>query len=85
LESQRLNFVVTYRTLPYLTLGGTLDGTQLQVTSQEHPDGEEHASGSSTEHITQEDKPRTGIAAEYLAKGYQLSDQILQRVSRFHL
>ncbi|KAG8993236.1 hypothetical protein FRB93_002073 [Tulasnella sp. JGI-2019a] len=63
--------------------GGALDGSNLVVTSTEvHPDHEEPptASGSGGEHhIHQEDKPRSGIAAEYLAKGYLLSDGILQK------
>jgi len=63
--------------------GGTLDGTQLSVTS--HHDGHS-ASGESKQEghheegtFDQSDKPRAGIAAEYLARGYSLSDQILQR------
>ena len=56
--------------------GGTLDGSHLSVTSpKEHPDEEAHHDGP----IDQSDKPRAGIAAEYLAKGYKLSDSILQR------
>ncbi|KIJ54793.1 hypothetical protein M422DRAFT_24683 [Sphaerobolus stellatus SS14] len=61
--------------------GGTLDGNHLEVTSDnvaaesaEHH--EEHADGA---HFDQSDKPKAGIAAEYLAKGYTLSDNILQR------
>ncbi|ETW82006.1 hypothetical protein HETIRDRAFT_418015 [Heterobasidion irregulare TC 32-1] len=59
--------------------GGTLDGAHLTVTSDVvHPDDEEtpHVEGTP---IEQSDKPRAGIAAEYLAKGYTLSDHILQR------
>lgn len=41
----------------------------------EHQDTEDHHDGP----IDQTDKPRAGIAAEYLAKGYKLSDGILQR------
>ncbi|KAG8842506.1 hypothetical protein FRB96_005337 [Tulasnella sp. 330] len=64
--------------------GGALDGSNLTVTSNEvRPDHEEEvpmASGSSGEHhLHQEDKPRSGIAAEYLARGYVLSDGILQK------
>ncbi|KAH9891953.1 hypothetical protein C8Q73DRAFT_837499 [Cubamyces lactineus] len=59
--------------------GGTLDGAHLTITSdQEHhdkDDGAAHHEG----HIEQADKPRAGIAAEYLARGYTLSDQVLQR------
>ncbi|KZP01291.1 hypothetical protein CALVIDRAFT_594783 [Calocera viscosa TUFC12733] len=61
--------------------GGTLDGEHIVVTSDEvHEDPVGHGTSSPAEHpIAQEDKPRAGIAAEYLAKGYILSDQILQR------
>ncbi|KAG0704783.1 hypothetical protein DFH29DRAFT_981276 [Suillus ampliporus] len=58
---------------------GTLDGEQLHITSdaEHHNHHEEsHHSGAPFE---QSDKPRAGIAAEYLAKGYKLSDHILQR------
>ncbi|EKM49700.1 uncharacterized protein PHACADRAFT_265282 [Phanerochaete carnosa HHB-10118-sp] len=57
--------------------GGTLDGATLTVTSAvEHQDQEEaHNDGP----IDQTDKPRAGIAAEYLARGYTLSDHVLQR------
>ncbi|KAG8214798.1 hypothetical protein J3R82DRAFT_9935 [Butyriboletus roseoflavus] len=58
--------------------GGNLGGNTLTVTSEVdhtgHHDAEEHH-----HHIEQSDKPRAGIAAEYLAKGYKLSDHILQR------
>jgi len=59
--------------------GGTLDGAHLNVYSDAvHPDDEEvlHVPGSP---LDQSDKPRAGIAAEYLAKGYKLSDNVLQR------
>jgi len=60
--------------------GGLLDGAHLSVTSDSvHPDEEEHHTQHTDEHIEQSDKPRAGIAAEYLSKGYTLSDQILQR------
>ncbi|KIY61867.1 hypothetical protein CYLTODRAFT_494991 [Cylindrobasidium torrendii FP15055 ss-10] len=59
--------------------GGSLDGATLDVTSDiahaDEPEGE-HKEGAPLE---QSDKPRAAIAAEYLAKGYQLSDQILHR------
>ncbi len=59
--------------------GGTLDGETLSVTSPtEHHDQETHES-IHEKPIDQTDKPRAGIAAEYLAKGYKLSDQVLQR------
>ncbi|KIK63297.1 hypothetical protein GYMLUDRAFT_41002 [Collybiopsis luxurians FD-317 M1] len=57
--------------------GGALDGSTLTVTSDTvHPDEHEE---SKDEHIDQTDKPRAGIAAEYLARGYTLSDSVLQR------
>ncbi|KAG9315530.1 hypothetical protein JVU11DRAFT_3149 [Chiua virens] len=61
--------------------GGPLDGNTITVTSNVEPadnhDTEEHHHPQA--HIDQSDKPRAGIAAEYLAKGYKLSDHILQR------
>ncbi|OCH91110.1 hypothetical protein OBBRIDRAFT_818942 [Obba rivulosa] len=55
--------------------GGTLDGAQIEVTSDvAHPAHDEHQGPPE-----QSDKPRAGIAAEYLARGYKLSDQVLQR------
>ncbi|EJU03162.1 hypothetical protein DACRYDRAFT_21444 [Dacryopinax primogenitus] len=61
--------------------GGTLDGEHISVQSdQVHEDPVEHPTAPVEIHTPQqEDKPRAGIAAEYLAKGYILSDQILQR------
>jgi len=57
--------------------GGTLDGRELAVASdKEHED--DHNVDSSHP-FEQSDKPRAGIAAEYLAKGYVLSDNILTR------
>ncbi|KAJ4474248.1 hypothetical protein J3R30DRAFT_3507053 [Lentinula aciculospora] len=57
--------------------GGSLDGATLTVTSDTvHPDEHED---NKDDHIDQTDKPRAGIAAEYLAKGYILSDSVLQR------
>lgn len=59
--------------------GGTLDGEQLHITSDvEHHNHHEQSHHSSSP-FEQSDKPRAGIAAEYLAKGYKLSDHILQR------
>ncbi|KAH9986580.1 hypothetical protein BJV77DRAFT_1028544, partial [Russula vinacea] len=61
--------------------GSLLDGGALSVYSDTvHPDEDD----SETTHVPgtpldQSDKPRAGIAAEYLAKGYKLSDGILQR------
>ncbi|OBZ71359.1 Protein vip1 [Grifola frondosa] len=58
--------------------GGTLDGAHLIITSDTvHPD---HDEGQAKDvPYEQSDKPRAGIAAEYLARGYTLSDQILER------
>ncbi|KAF7297696.1 RRM domain-containing protein [Mycena kentingensis (nom. inval.)] len=59
--------------------GGTLDGATLSVTSDtEHQD--DHSNEPYATHpIEQSDKPRAGIAAEYLAKGYILGDSVLKR------
>ncbi|KAI0290113.1 hypothetical protein B0F90DRAFT_645190 [Multifurca ochricompacta] len=58
---------------------GSLDGVQLKVHSDiVHPD-EEETSRVPGDPLDQSDKPRAGIAAEYLAKGYKLSDSILRR------
>ncbi|CCM06912.1 uncharacterized protein FIBRA_09224 [Fibroporia radiculosa] len=58
--------------------GGNLDGANLTVISEkEHPDevpSSPHHDGG----FDQSDKPRAGIAAEYLARGYVLSDHVLQ-------
>jgi len=60
--------------------GGTLDGAHLTVTSEtEHPTEAEATHQTPPHGVEQSDKPRAGIAAEYIAKGYTLSDQILQR------
>lgn len=56
---------------------GTLDGAHLHVTS-ESLSSSSSASGDD-HHISQEDKPKAGIIAEYLAHGYVLSDTIVQR------
>ena len=61
-----------------------LGAAQVQVTSADsmHPDhaekvmaGEEAAG----DNITQEDKPRSRIVAEYLAHGYVISDKAIER------
>jgi len=55
--------------------GGTLHGSILSVKSDiVHQDDTPHQ-----RNLDQSDKPRAGIAAEYLAKGYSLSDHILKR------
>ncbi|OAX39885.1 hypothetical protein K503DRAFT_865072 [Rhizopogon vinicolor AM-OR11-026] len=59
--------------------GGTLGGEKLHITSDvQHHNHQEQPERSSAP-FDQSDKPRAGIAAEYLAKGYKLSDHILQR------
>ncbi|KAF8073654.1 hypothetical protein FPV67DRAFT_1737834 [Lyophyllum atratum] len=58
--------------------GGTLGGSTLKVESEIAHEDEEKASKDGHP-PDQSDKPRAGIAAEYLAKGYKLSDQVLQR------
>ncbi|PFH53868.1 hypothetical protein AMATHDRAFT_72900 [Amanita thiersii Skay4041] len=63
--------------------GGTLDGSTLTVTSDNLPQEESENDVKGDQPIDQSDKPRAGIAAEYLAKGYQLSDNILQRMIEF--
>ncbi|CAE6402397.1 unnamed protein product [Rhizoctonia solani] len=60
--------------------GGTLDGSAIAVTSEvEHEDLPQEEHHDETNPIQQTDKPRAAIAAEYLAKGYTLSDNILQK------
>jgi len=61
--------------------GGTLDGANINVNSDVPDDHvDDHTTHHEGEHhIDQSDKPRAGIAAEYLAKGYLLSDQILNK------
>jgi len=66
--------------------GGSLDGAHITVHSDvEHPEtDDEHANVTGTgTGIEQHEKPRAGIAAEYLAKGYLLSDDILGRAIEF--
>jgi len=60
--------------------GGTLDDAHLTVTSDTADSDEgEPQPPTPRASLDQTDKPRAAIAAEYLAKGYVLSDQILQR------
>jgi RNA recognition motif-containing protein len=63
--------------------GGLLDGSNLQVTSDTVKEDESHHDEAhpppSDAPFEQSDKPRAAIAAEYLAKGYALSDQILSK------
>ena len=62
--------------------GGTLDGAHLEVTSKTPEADTKAAHSESTPGappIDQEDKPKSAIAAEYLASGYLLGDHILQK------
>ncbi|KAJ7242876.1 hypothetical protein B0H12DRAFT_1131772 [Mycena haematopus] len=59
--------------------GGTLDGSILEVTSDKEHEDEKHVGDEPVHSIDQSDKPRAGIAAEYLARGYTLSDHILNK------
>ncbi|KAF7778657.1 hypothetical protein Agabi119p4_3002 [Agaricus bisporus var. burnettii] len=64
--------------------GGNLDNASLSVTSDVVKEDDHLQQATTSEetggdHIDQADKPRAAIAAEYLAKGYSLSDRILQR------
>ncbi|WVW82199.1 hypothetical protein I302_104205 [Kwoniella bestiolae CBS 10118] len=70
--------------------GGTLDGAHLEVTSASDaepktasvlPTGAtgSTAIGATDSPIGQEDKPRAAIVAEYLAHGYVLGDNIIQK------
>ncbi|KAG5341131.1 Protein vip1 [Termitomyces sp. T112] len=58
--------------------GGTLDGSVLAITSENTYKDEEGVSQDET-HLEQHEKPRAGIAAEYLAHGYILSHKALER------
>jgi len=59
--------------------GGALDGSTLSVESDVVHQDDHQTPRPHERHIEQSDKPRAGIAAEYLAKGYSLSDHILKR------
>jgi len=59
--------------------GGSLDGSTLSVTSDAAHHEEDDVPPAEGVPYHQSDKPRAAIAAEYLAKGYSLSDHILQR------
>lgn len=61
-----------------------LGSTQVQVSSatgSSEDDGTHYTSNESrdSDQITQEEKPRARIAAEYLAHGYKLGDNVLQK------
>jgi len=58
---------------------GTLDGATLTVTSDSVDEHDDPATSKDGDHFDQSDKPKAGIAAEYLAKGYVLSDKVLQK------
>ncbi|KAF8158240.1 hypothetical protein B0H34DRAFT_707982 [Crassisporium funariophilum] len=59
--------------------GGALDGSTLSVSSDVVHQDDDHHPATQGVPYEQSDKPRAGIAAEYLAKGYTLSDHILER------
>jgi len=59
--------------------GGNLDGSSLTVKSDVVHQDDHKPPLPNEHHIEQSDKPRAGIAAEYLARGYSLSDHILTR------
>ncbi|KAM0790305.1 hypothetical protein ACM66B_005606 [Microbotryomycetes sp. NB124-2] len=73
--------------------GGTLDGSTISVTSQDvdtpalanveasRPSAATTAAtAADTQHdVEQEDKPKSAIVAEYLAAGYSLTDQAIER------
>jgi len=65
--------------------GGNLDDNTLHVTGENLPHEEkdekdEAAQSKEAHYIDQHEKPRAGIAAEYLANGYRLTDDILHRL-----
>ncbi|KAG0140195.1 hypothetical protein CROQUDRAFT_100449 [Cronartium quercuum f. sp. fusiforme G11] len=65
--------------------GGTLDSTTITVTGSSSSTGAGPASPNTRpttgdgEELKQEDKPRSAIAAEYLAHGYVLGDQAIAK------
>lgn len=65
--------------------GGTLDGSPIQVSSEDITDDHPSLAGDHHDHddIPQEAKPRTAIVAEYLASGYVLSEPIINRAVTF--
>ncbi|KAI0904556.1 hypothetical protein F4823DRAFT_614550 [Ustulina deusta] len=59
-----------------------LDSSQIVVTAAGQPDdAAPHAASPDrdTDHITQEEKPRSRILAEYLAHGYVIGDAAIER------
>lgn len=64
--------------------GGTLDGAHLEVTSTtEEPKATLPTESATHGPISQEDKPKAAIVAEYLAHGYTLGDHVVQRAIDF--
>jgi hypothetical protein len=59
--------------------GGTLDGATIHVGSDSVTEEDERPTTAERDHIEQHDKPRAGIVAEMLAKGYLLTDTILHK------
>ncbi|KAM6494121.1 hypothetical protein JOM56_010482 [Amanita muscaria] len=65
--------------------GGALDGNNVHVEGNNLPhdekeEGQYPKDTKEVPHIDQHDKPRAGIAAEYLASGYSLGDDIIRRL-----
>jgi len=65
--------------------GGHLDGATLQVMTDNPPPEveEEEEKHKEDQQPHQHEKPRAGIAAEYLASGYKLADHTVQRMIDF--
>jgi len=75
--------------------GGTLDGAHLEVTSAADSEpktasvlptgvtGSAPIGAGITEPLSQEDKPKAAIVAEYIAHGYVLGDNIIERFIEF--
>ncbi|EOQ99380.1 hypothetical protein E3P92_02442 [Wallemia ichthyophaga] len=71
--------------------GGNLEGSLIEVSSNDVDNGvagpppgstantTTHSPPPSTEHVVQEDKPRTAILAQYLAHGYHIGDEAIQK------
>ncbi|KAF8635856.1 hypothetical protein AX15_000048 [Amanita polypyramis BW_CC] len=66
-----------------LLSGGTLDGSTLHVSADNLPPEEAEEKPRESEHPDQSEKPRAGIAAEYLAAGYKVSDHLIQGMIDF--
>jgi len=58
---------------------GTLDGSTIHVATSESESTTVEDATTAGHDISQEEKPRAAVAAEYLAHGYVLSDQAIQK------